>query len=100
MSVWNGSTLYNSSASCLAGSEGELISVRIAVNPRGLEDLLDCLAGLPFPVNPEIRHGVPTTVEFPAWDSALGRVEDALRSAGFEADTICVRPMWQTLSAS
>ena len=98
VSVWNGSAFPL--PSFLSGSEGELVSVRIAVHPRGLEDLLDCLAGLPFPVNPEIRHGVPTTVECPAWASSLARVEDALRSAGFEADAICVRPMLAALSVS
>ena len=98
MSVWNGSA--SPFPCCLSGTEGELISVRIAVHPRGLEDLLDCLAGLPFPVNPEIRHGVPTTVEFPAWESALARVEDALRGAGFQADAIRVRPMLAALSTS
>ena len=27
--------------------------------PRLLEDLLECLASVPFPINPQIYHGLP-----------------------------------------
>ncbi len=40
----------------LFGREGELVSVRITVEPRLLEDLLDALAVLDFPVNPQLYH--------------------------------------------
>ena len=77
-----------SSEAYLSGSEGELVSVRVSVEPRALEDLLECLASLAFPVNPEIFHGVPTVVDFPAWNAQLFQVKDALRAWGF--DTRCI----------
>jgi len=77
----------------LSGSDGELVSVRVSVEPRALEDLLECLSSVSFPVNPEIRHGVPTVVEFPAWGARLYEVRDALRSFGFEASAMQVQPM-------
>jgi hypothetical protein len=77
----------------LSGSDGELVSVRVTVDPRALESLLECLSLVSFPVNPEIRHGVPTLVEFPAWGSRLYEVRDALRACGFEQAAIQVVPM-------
>jgi len=37
------------SAPSLLGREGELVSVRISVEPKVLEDVLEALAGLDFP---------------------------------------------------
>ena len=34
----------------LGGAEGELVSVRVLVEPRLLEELLEALAGVSFPV--------------------------------------------------
>ncbi len=82
----------------LAGIEGELISVRIATNPRALEDLLECLATLSFPINPQIVHGVPTTVEFPAWESKLDEIRAALYGAGFDTECMDVRGMLATIA--
>lgn len=96
MSVWQAV----SSATSLSGSEGELVSVRVSVEPRLLEELLECLASLAFPVNPEIFHGVPTTVEFPAWQARLFEVRDAVRAWGFHTNCIDVKRMADTISAS
>lgn len=74
----------------LSGSQGELIQVRVSTDPRLLEDLLECLAGLSFPINPEIIHGRPTTVAFPAYESRLYEVRDALRTFGFSPSSIQV----------
>jgi len=38
------------------GQEGELVLLRVAVEPRLLEDLLEALARLDFPVNPQLYH--------------------------------------------
>jgi hypothetical protein len=86
------------SVSSLSGSEGELVSVRVSVEPRALEDLLECLARLAFPVNPEIIHGVPTVVEFPAWETRLFEVRDALRAWSFDARSMVVKRMADTIS--
>lgn len=95
MSVWHAV----SSVSHLTGTEGELVSVRVSVEPRSLEELLECLASLAFPVNPEIFHGVPTVVEFPAWESRLFEVQDALRAWGFDSRIMTVNRMVDTISA-
>lgn len=96
MSVWTAIP----ASPILSGSDGELVSVRVTVDPRALEDLLECLSTVSFPVNPEIRHGVPTAVEFPAWGSRLYEVRDALRAFGFEAGTMQVMPMLAALGAA
>jgi hypothetical protein len=71
----------------LVGTEGELVSVQIAVEPRLLEELLEALAGISFPINPEIYHAIPgvsseTFVEFPAYTERLSEVHRMLRSFG------------------
>jgi hypothetical protein len=83
----------------LLGSEGELISVSIEVDPRRLEALLEALAQVPFPINPEIFHDAAvvyrypggreriqnvTLVEFPAFSSRLAEVRRALEANGFD----------------
>jgi len=96
----------------LLGSEGELVSVRVCVEPRSLEALLDALAGLSFPVNPQIYHQagigyvhpdgreevVPVTlVEFPAFSGRVAEVRHALRANGLSAATVDVRSMLDEL---
>lgn len=96
----------------LLGSEGELVSVRVCVEPRSLEALLDALAGLSFPVNPQIYHQagvgyvypdgreeiVPVTlVEFPAFSGRVGEVRQVLRAVGLSAAAIDVRSMLDEL---
>lgn len=88
-----------SSHSFLAGSEGELVSIRITTDPRLLEDLLECLAELSFPINPQIYHQRPTLVEFPAYQTRLEEVREALGIHGFDPSSIQVSGMLQTISA-
>jgi hypothetical protein len=70
----------------LTGAEGELVSVSIAVEPRLLEELLEALADLPFPLNPEISHNpeARTIVEFPAYAGRLPEIRSALGGRGFD----------------
>ena len=44
------------STATLCGREGVLVSVSIHVDPRHLESLLEALAHLQFPINPQIYH--------------------------------------------
>jgi len=82
MSVWQCAP----SASVLCGSEGELVSVSISVAPRYLEPLLEALAHVDFPINPQIYHAdinAPasrTVVEFPAYANRLPHVQAAVDS--------------------
>jgi len=70
----------------LFGAEGELILLRAAVDPRFLEELLDALAQLDFPVNPELHHRLgQVVVEFPAYDRHIEEVGKILRKAGLDA---------------
>ena len=95
MSVWPGAL---APVPLLAGADGELVSVRISTDPRALEDLLDCLSNLSFPINPQIFHGIPTAVEFPAWESKLPEVRSALRAYGFDPAALQIRDMLEAIS--
>lgn len=78
----------------LFGLNGELILVRIAVDPRQLEDLLDSLANLDFPVNPSLFHKPGSViVEFPAYAGHVAQVKSALQSNGFDPDSVDVYGM-------
>lgn len=109
MSVWP--SLVDS-RHALAGSEGTLNSIVVHVEPRYLEALLDALAQLSFPINPQIYHDAsveyvyangrrevePTTlVEFPAYDNRLQGVREALASYGLPADALHVTDMLEGL---
>ena len=73
----------------LFGSEGELVSLRIAVEPRLLEDLLEALARLDFPVNPQLYHRpAQVTVEFPAYSERVDQVREALLRHGFSPESL------------
>ena len=92
MSVWQ----CTPSAGPLCGSEGELVAVSISVSPRDLEALLEGLARVDFPINPQIYHsdsGVSTVVEFPAYSGGLAQVRDAVADVGLDAEAIRVRSM-------
>ena len=86
--------------SVLIGSEGELLQVRISADARLLEELLDCLAGLSFPINPQIYHGLPTVVEFPVYEARLNELRNALRVYGFDAAQMGVSGMLEAISAN
>jgi len=98
MSVWPTSFADHPT---LSGQEGELVSLRLGVEPRLLEDLLETLARLPFPVNPQIHHlfgdKAGTLVEFPAYDRHLQQVRDALAGAGLSSCSLDVRSMIEEL---
>lgn len=82
----------------LSCSEGNLISVRISIEPRLLEDLLECLAHVDFPINPQINHGRPTSVEFPAYEPKLEGLIRTLNLYGFSANGLTTSPMFETIS--
>jgi hypothetical protein len=98
MSVWQ-----CTAAPPLCGSEGELVSVSISVDPRELESLLDALAHADFPINPQIYHAdghssdAKTIVEFPAYSGGLPQVRAALGAGGFDAGAIRVRGMLEEI---
>ena len=99
MSVWPN----NSVAPSLQSSEGALISVSVSVEPRLLEDLLEALAQIEFPINPQIYHDAalryvyadgreevaPTTlVDFPAYADRLPEIRRMLQLYGFAPDSL------------
>ena len=77
----------------LFGHDGELVSVRVTVEPKVLEDLLEVLAALEFPINPQLyHHTAQVSVEFPAYSNQLERIREALAGSGFDGtDFICRR---------
>jgi hypothetical protein len=92
----------------LSGSEGELVSVSISVDPRRLEYLLEALAQISFPINPQIYHEAAliyryadgretvediTLVEFPAYDGRLHEVRAAVAAHGFDPASVSVSGM-------
>jgi hypothetical protein len=92
----------------LSGSDGALVSVSICVDPRRLESLLEALAQVSFPVNPQIYHDaamvyvyaderkrteVVTVVEFPAYAGQLSEVRRALDAFGFDGSDVQVTGM-------
>ncbi|MBM3746117.1 MAG: hypothetical protein FJW34_09985 [Acidobacteria bacterium] len=98
----------------LAGVEGELLAVRISVEPRLLEQLLDTLAQLEFPISPQIYHHAAlhyeyadggerreptTTVEFPAYADWLPVVRQVLEQAGLPTAAFTARGMLEELTA-
>jgi hypothetical protein len=89
-----------------------LISVNITVEARDLEDLLEALAHLEYPINPQIYHQAsaiyrfpdgsercePTTVvDFPAYMSWVGDVRRTLRLYGFDPARVHVSEMLDEL---
>jgi hypothetical protein len=76
----------------IRGSEGDLVSVRILTDPRRLEDLLEALATVEFPVNPQLyHHPSRVVVEFPAYARQIDRLKRLISANGFEADAISIR---------
>jgi hypothetical protein len=106
MSVWPDVTAPEFPA--LRGSEGELVSISVTVEPRDLEDLLEALATLDSPINPLIYHGASviyvgrdgaervepsTMVEFPAYAGWLPKIRAALTTCGFSDAAVSVSSM-------
>lgn len=72
-----------------SAQEGELVLVRLRVASRQLEDLLEVLASLPFPVNPNLQHvGRESLVEFPAFTSRLNAVHEAVMPFDLPVETL------------
>lgn len=78
--------------------EGELVSVRVSVQPQLLEDLLDSLAAVSFSINPQVFHGPPTVVEFPAYELRLQELRLLLRQSAFKSASIEIHPMLDAIS--
>lgn len=57
---------------------GDLLNVRLTVEPRGLESALEALAQADFPINPQLTHQRLTLIEFPAYRGQLKQLEDLL----------------------
>lgn len=82
----------------LRGSEGELYWVQIWIEPRALEQLLEALSTVSFPINPEIHHPSArmqnrVVVEFPAYSGKLNEVYNAADSPGLTDAQIHVQQM-------
>src|SRR3974377_147427 len=106
------SSLAAISSASLATTEGALVSVSIHIDPRYLEVLLEALARIDFPINPQIYHDAEivtvhtdgneeveaaTVVEFPAYLGRLEEVNLGLRAYGFSGDTVHVISMLDEL---
>jgi hypothetical protein len=111
MSVWLNSGAHGS---VLTGTEGDLVSVSIGVQPGDLETLLEALAELDFPVNPQIYHHAAidyvypdgrevseplTVVEFPAYAPRVPAVRAAVASYGLDADRVYATGMLEEIHA-
>jgi hypothetical protein len=96
----------------LSTSEGALVSVSIHIHPRYLEALLEALARIDFPINPQIYHDAEivtahpdgseeieatTVVEFPAYVGRLEEVHRGLLAYGFSRDAVHVTSMLDEL---
>ena len=88
------------SGNVLTGEDGELVAVRIKVEPRLLEEALEALAEVPFPINPGIHHqaGTASIIEFPAYRSRLDEVRRSLRIHGFDLPDLSVVSMREQIA--
>ena len=101
-------------AAALSGSGGALVSISIDIDPRYLESLLEALARVSFPVNPQIYHEgamvyvyadghqeteAATLVEFPAYAGQLDEVRAALEAFGFDPSSVHVVNMLAEIHA-
>jgi len=110
MSVWSAAVPTPS----LSSREGDLVSISIDVVPRDLESLLEALARVDFPINPQIYHDAEmvylysdgrektestTLVEFPAYAGRLNEVREALAAFGFDPGRVSVTGMLEEIHA-
>jgi hypothetical protein len=111
MSVWPNTLPVTPS---LSTAEGALISISVHVEPHSLESLLDALAQVRFPINPQIYHDAAlvyryadgreeiesvTLVEFPAYSSWVDDVRRALEAYSFDAECVRVTAMLEEIQA-
>lgn len=88
MSIWPAS---QGTAPALFGADGELVLLQISVEPRLLEELLDVVARLDFPVNPELYHQQNSvSVEFPAYSGRIDEVRKLLKVYSFDPECLSV----------
>jgi hypothetical protein len=98
----------------LSSSEGALVSVSIHAESRLLEEVLEALATVDFPINPQIYHdasvifcypdgreeeGSTTIIEFPAYEERLPEVRSALEVHGLDAGAVQVTGMLEEIYA-
>jgi len=110
MSVWAAAVPTPS----LSSHEGDLVSVSIDVVARDLEALLEALARVDFPINPQIYHDAEmvyrfsdgqektestTLVEFPAYAGRLNEVREVLAAFRFDPGSVSVTGMWEEIHA-
>jgi hypothetical protein len=103
------------SVSTLCGRDGALVCVSISVDPRHLESLLESLAQVSFPINPQIYHDAAmvyrfadeheeseatTLVEFPAYEGQLPEVERGIAAFGFDLACLHVYAMLDEIQAT
>jgi hypothetical protein len=111
MSVWPKTLPATPS---LSTAEGALVSISIHVEPHRLESLLDSLAQMDFPINPQIYHDAAlvyryadgreetesiTLVEFPAYAGKIDDVRRGLAACRFDADCMRVTGMLDEIQA-
>ena len=100
MSVWSAAI---SPSLPLLGAEGALVSVSVSAEPPRLEALLDALAHLEFPINPEIYHDAGTVaqpavlVEFPAYEQRLPEIRRVLAAYGFPTAALVATAMLESI---
>jgi hypothetical protein len=109
MSVWPGAARVTQA---LSTSEGALLLISITVDPRRLESLLEALAQVGFPINPEICHDADlvyqhpdsreetesaTLVEFPAYEDRLDDVRRAVEAFGFDPASVYATSMLEEI---
>ncbi len=84
----------------LSGPEGNLVMLRIVVEPRRLEQLLDTLASTEFHINPQVIPAAAegSVVEFPAYEGWLRPISESLRLAGLGHATIGAMAMLSAIA--
>ena len=83
----------------LCGTEGELVLLRLAVSPHLLEDVLESLAHIPFPVNPQIIHAAGNvTVEFPAYENQVDCTRKLLEKGRWPAENLEIVKMLNAIT--
>ncbi|MCX6622339.1 MAG: hypothetical protein NTY38_14970 [Acidobacteria bacterium] len=107
MSNWSTHQFSAPTGPSLFTNEGELVFVRLAVEPRLLEALLDALSQVDFPINPELRHNAEesggrklTLVEFPAYAANIHDLGAILRVRGFDPSLLRVSSMLDELQSN
>lgn len=78
------SVYFSTDTHSLTGRDGELILLRISVEPRLLERLLEALAETSCHINPQVFPNTAqgARVEFPAYEGWVALIEASLRRAG------------------